>query len=240
MKKSVCIATYNGSKYIQKQLSSILEQFEDDDEVIIVDDASLDDTAKIIDDFKDARIKLIQNHFNLGVVKNFEKAIENSSHEIIFLSDQDDVWLPQKVKKITEAFEINTDVTLITSDAKVIDKNSKLISESFYQFRGRFVAGIILNILKNNYLGCTLAFRRKMLQYFLPFPRDIPMHDMWIGILNDIYGKTLYINEPLIHYRIHGENLTNPLKHSSIQNIIKWRYSLIKSLLLSIISHRLK
>ncbi len=230
MQKSVCMAAYNGSKYIKTQLLSILVQLEENDEVIIVDDASKDKTVQIINELSDPRIILIQNQHNLGVIKTFEKALAKASHEIIFLADQDDRWGSNKVKTITQLFKQKQDITLILSDAQVIDKNGEIIENSFFKIRGEFITGAIPNIIKNKYLGCTIAFRRKMLQYFLPFPQGIPMHDMWIGILNDIYGKTLYIKEPMIQYRRHDNNIS-PDHHANIQQILKWRYALIKNLI---------
>ncbi len=230
MKKSVCMAAYNGSKYIKTQLLSILVQLEENDEVIIVDDTSKDNTIQVINELNDPRIKLIQNQQNLGVIKTFEKALAKASHEIIFLSDQDDIWLPNKVKTITQLFKQKQDITLILSDAQLIDNNGEIHENSFSEIRGKFIPGAIPNIITNQYLGCTLSFKRKMLQYFLPFPEDIPMHDMWIGILNDIYGKTLYLEEAMIQYRRHDDNVTSD-HHASIQQMLKWRCALIKNLI---------
>ena len=97
MKISVCMASYNGSKYIKNQIQSILIQLNNKDQLIIVDDCSIDNTLQIIKNFKDSRIKLIKNNRNVGVVATFQKAMKFAKGDIIFLSDQDDEWLDNKV-----------------------------------------------------------------------------------------------------------------------------------------------
>jgi glycosyltransferase involved in cell wall biosynthesis len=241
MKISVCLASYNGSKYINKQIESILYQLRETDELVIVDDNSSDETVKIIEDFKDPRIKLINNVFNLGVVKNFERAINNATGDIIFLSDQDDVWLPNKVEKILEVFQKYPDITLVLSDAQIIDSEGQITANSFFKIRGKFVANPLSNIIKNKYHGCTLAFRREMVEVFLPFPANTPMHDMWIGIVNAIYGKVFYIDEPLIQHRRHDNNTSRGhLGNAGIVQMIKWRLTLVKDIIYLLIKHKIK
>jgi glycosyltransferase involved in cell wall biosynthesis len=135
MKISVCMATYNGCEYVKDQISSILVQLRADDELIIVDDKSTDITLQILDEFNDSRIKIIKNEINLGVIKNFEKAINNASGNLIFLSDQDDVWLPNKVEKILQVFQKYPDITLILSDAQIIDSEGQITADSFFKIR---------------------------------------------------------------------------------------------------------
>jgi glycosyltransferase involved in cell wall biosynthesis len=241
MKISVCLASYNGSKYINKQIESILYQLRETDELVIVDDNSSDETVKIIEDFKDPRIKLINNVFNLGVVKTFERAINNSTGDIIFLSDQDDVWLPNKVEKILEVFQKYPDITLVLSDAQIIDSEGQITADSFFKIRGKFVANPLSNIIKNKYHGCTLAFRREMVEVFLPFPANTPMHDMWIGIVNAMYGKVFYIDEPLIQHRRHDNNTSRGhLGNAGIVQMIKWRLTLVKDIIYLLIKHKIK
>jgi glycosyltransferase involved in cell wall biosynthesis len=241
MKISVCLASYNGSKYINKQIASILYQLRETDELVIVDDNSSDETVKIIEDFKDPRIKLINNVFNLGVVKNFERSINNATGDLIFLSDQDDVWLPNKVEKILEVFQKYPDITLILSDAQIIDSEGQITANSFFKIRGKFVANPLSNFIKNKYHGCTLAFRREMIEVFLPFPANTPMHDMWIGIVNAIYGKVFYIDEPLIQHRRHDNNTSRGhLGNAGIVQMIKWRLTLVKDIIYLLIKLKYK
>jgi len=227
---SVCLATYNGSRYVEAQLRSILEQLAPEDEVLVADDGSTDDTVAIIDAMGDPRIRWVAQGGKLGVVKNFERSISAARGEFIFLSDQDDLWLAGKVDKIIEAFSLNPGVTLVTSDARVIDESGSVIADSFFGQRGHFAAGVLHNLIKNKYLGCTLAFRSSMLEHFLPIPRDVPMHDMWFGLLNDIYGKTHYIDQPLIAYRRHGNNASPAVGAPIVQKLV-WRWRLVMNLL---------
>ena len=122
MKISVCLATYNGEKYIKEQLDSILPQLSANDEIIISDDNSTDDTINIIRSLNDERIKIYVNKTK-GIVKNFENALNNASGDIIFLSDQDDVWKNDKVKKILSAFSSDNSLTFVFSNAEIIDEN---------------------------------------------------------------------------------------------------------------------
>jgi len=232
---SVCLATYNGSRYVEAQLRSILEQLSFEDEVLVADDGSTDNTVAIINAMGDPRIRWVAQGGKLGVVKNFERTISAAKGEFIFLSDQDDLWLTGKVDTILEAFSSNPEVTLVVSDAKVIDESGFVRADSFFEQRGNFAAGVLSNLIKNKYLGCTLAFRRSMLEHFLPIPQDAPMHDMWFGLINDVYGKTHYIDQPLIAYRRHANNVS-PSEGAPIMQKLVWRGRLVKNLLL----HRLQ
>lgn len=234
MKVSVCMTTYNGDKYITKQIDSILLQLNNDDELIICDDCSTDLTISIVDSYADKRINLIENPIRLGVVANYNKCIFLAKNEIIFLADQDDIWMPDKVEKILKKFYKYPKITLVLSNAQVIDETDRVVKEYFLNFHSSIDISIfraLKNIIKNKYLGCAIAFRRKMTKYVLPIPSDVPMHDMWIGIINDIFGKTCYLNKSLIGYRRHSQNITSS-KHASLQQMIKWRYRLIKRLVL--------
>ena len=229
---SVCMTSCNGEKYIAKQLDSILPQLNKEDELIICDDCSSDETISIINGYNDPRIKLIKNAVRLGVLKNFERCIAGAKNDIIFLADQDDIWMPDKVKKMSRVFSENPRITLVLSNARIIDESDKAINSRFFKFYCRINIGLIRavkNILKNNYLGAAIAFRRGITKYILPIPGDVPMHDMWIGILNDLYGRTYYLDEPLIKYRRHSRNLTSD-RHSGFKQMLKWRLILIRRL----------
>lgn len=226
---SVCIATYNGEKYIREQISSILEQLGEEDEVIISDDFSTDNTLPLIRTFNDRRIKVFQNNRFRSPIFNFECCLSKAIGNIIFLSDQDDVWLPGKVDTVAKAFtEHQCDV--VVSDAVVVNEHLDILHKSFYG-TVRSGPGIIKNISKNSYLGCTMAVRRKILDIALPFPTNIPMHDMWLGLIAELFGSTVFITNKLILYRRHADTVTTN-KHASISRMIKWRFFLITNLLL--------
>jgi len=232
IKISVCMAVFNGEKYLKKQLQSILSQLRAQDEIIIIDDASIDASLAIIDNLQDARIKVIQNFKNQGVIPSFETVLKQTQGDLIFLSDQDDIWLPNKVNKILQVFKDNPHITLVTSDAQLINEQSDVIGSSFFKLRGQFTAKLLPNLLKNKYHGCTLAFRKELLTKVLPFPEDLPMHDSWIGLINSLYGQTVYLEEPLIQYRIHSHNTGRGISdQAGLLQMIKWRLVLVKNLL---------
>jgi hypothetical protein len=118
-----------------------------------------------------------------------------------------------------------------------VDELGGTIHESFYAARGGFSAGLIHNFIKNKHLGCTLSFRRSMLRRFLPIPRDVPMHDIWFGVLNAIYGETYFIDRPLVSYRRHGRN-ASPSVRASLIKMACWRYRLAKNVLLRVMEAR--
>ena len=208
-KISVAMATYNGEKYIKEQIETILKNLNDNDELVISDDGSSDMTVEIIKSFNDKRIKLIDGP-KKGLKQNFNNAIKNTSGDIIFLSDQDDVWMENKVDKIVECFESN-DYILIQHDAIVVDENDNVLFESFAAHR-KVKTGIIKNLIKNSYHGCCIAFRKELKNEILPIPDNIYLHDEWIGLVAELNGKTYFLNEKLIKYRRHSEN-NSSFKH---------------------------
>lgn len=203
---SVCIATYNGEKFIKEQLDSILVQLGERDEVIISDDNSTDDTIEIIKGYNDNRIKCFNNPFK-GTVKNFENAITNSSGDYIFLSDQDDIWIKNKIEVCVADFQKGYD--LILSDCSIFDSESKeFIQDSFFEFNNSKM-GVVNNIFKNSYIGCCMAFSSKVKNKVLPFPKNIPMHDSWIGINSELYFNVNFNRDKLIKYRKHSNNASD-------------------------------
>lgn len=236
IKVSVCVATYNGEKFIKEQINSILNQLAKIDEVIISDDSSSDRTVEIIKAINDPRIKIFENNEFRSPIYNFGNALSKADGDIIFLADQDDIWLEGKVLIVKEVFAAKSDVTLVCSNGRMIDENGNIIQDLIYSSKYKFCAKLIHNIIKNKFLGCTLVVRKNMLPYILPFPNNIPMHDIWIGFMNEIYGRVYYIDKPLILYRKHGRNFS-PSKRTSVKNILLWRYNIIKQLLITALKH---
>lgn len=222
-KVSVAMATYNGEKYIKEQIKTILDCLEENDELVISDDGSTDNTLGIINSFNDNRIVLIDGP-KKGIKQNFANAIKNTSGEYIFLSDQDDIWEKDKVTEVIKCFE-KENCTLVVHDAEVVDENLNMVMSSYYSYRNSG-KGIIKNIYKNTYIGCCMAFLSKAKKYVLPIPNDIEMHDQWIGILNDKYGKTYFSTKKLIKYRRHSLN-NSQMNHYGIIKMIKNRLTFI-------------
>ena len=228
------MAAYQGERYIALQLRSILGQLSPDDEIIIVDDGSTDHTCDQIRAIQDSRIFLVENERNRGVLRTFETALTRSSGEIVFLSDQDDVWVPNKVETVLNAFAKDSELMLVASDATLIDESGNKIGDSFYAQRGTFRDGLWSNVLIGKFHGSTMAFRQALLRRSLPFPPGTQAHhDTWIGCINAMeHGKTLYITEPLVAYRRHSANVTGRVRFSTWTRI-KIRAQLVWGLLLA-------
>ena len=238
MRVSVCMAVHDGDRYLRGQIDSILSQLRHDDEIVAVDDCSRDRSLALLNEIADPRLRVYANEKNLGVVRTFEKALRLSTWDIIFLSDQDDIWLAGKLSAALQVFASRPEVTMVATDAAVIDENGETTAPSFFSQRGRFAPGMLHNFMKNKYLGCTLSFRREMLPLFLPMPPDVPMHDIWFGLLNAIYGKTHFIDKPLIAYRRHRGN-ASPLFHAGFGQMLLWRARLAKNLVQRVAAHGL-
>jgi len=226
---SVCIACYEGSQFIEQQLISILSQLSADDEVVMSDDGSKDDTVAIVNRIKDSRIVWAGVGGRLGVVKNFERALRRAKGDYIFLSDQDDVWLPGKVDACVSLLSANM---LVVTDCRVVDESLHEIMPSFFELRGSG-PGFLRNLFINSYLGCCMAFRRELLDIALPIPETTPMHDMWLSLIAEKVGNVAFLAKPYMLYRRHQLNAT-PLSGESRFNLlkrIKYRLTLVSLLL---------
>lgn len=225
---SVALAAYKGEKYIEQQIQSILPQISHDDEIVVSDDAPGGATENIVRRLmaQDDRIIYVEGK-SRGVIANFSNAIRHTHGDKIFLCDQDDVWLPDKVKRVMQAFDGGAD--LVLHNAYVTDADLNITDYSFFQQR-KSGKGVLKNIYKNSYMGCCMAFDRKLLKKILPIPRYIPMHDQWIGLIAEIYGKVELVDLPLIYYRVHGGNVTAKRAKASVSQRFRWRTYLIQKL----------
>lgn len=220
---SVVMATYNGELYIAQQIESVLNNMSINDELIISDDGSTDDTRKIVQKYmeNDKRIQLIDGP-RKGAIKNFEKALQNVKGSVVFLCDQDDVWAEDKIEIVLSILQGN--VSLVMHDATVIEEGN-VGFPSFMRYRGS-KRGFCHNLLKNSYIGCCMAFRRELLNYILPFPENICMHDQWIGLINELIGESRFVEDKLIQYRRHGNN-ASPMTGTSMKEKIKNRWNML-------------
>lgn len=204
---SVCMATYNGEKYVVEQLNSILVQLGSSDEVVVSDDGSSDMTIDLIRKIDDKRIKIVKNNGRHGFTPNFQNALANSSGEYIFLADQDDIWLPGKVEKTVSELQ-NYDCVI--SDCITVDEALNPISMSRFQdFKIRGTA--LEHLIRSRYIGCCTAFNRKVLEAALPFPTNYELleHDIWIVAIAFAFFNVSLLREPLIMYRRHGSNVSD-------------------------------
>jgi GT2 family glycosyltransferase len=203
---SVCMATYNGARYLRPQLDSILDQLGPDDELLVQDDGSSDETPEILRSYDDPRIQLVANERNLGVIATFERCLARARHDIVFLADQDDEWLPGKIEEMVAHF-LDPHVTGVITDALIVDADNAVTGDSiFAHFHSG--PGVLHNFVKNSYLGCCMAVRRDVLAVALPVPRSVRTHDGWIGITADMMGEVVFLPTPYVRYRRHGANLS--------------------------------
>lgn len=205
---SVCMATFNGERFIAQQIASILMQLDLKDELVISDDGSTDSTLSIINTFNDSRIKVFINQKAHGYTPNFENALEHSKGDIIFLSDQDDIWLENKVERTEKEFQKGAD--FVYSDCITVDENLNHLQES--RIDGfKIKKGAMRTLIKLRYLGCCYAFNRRVLDASLPFPKNYKAlpHDAWIVSIANFFFKVSIIKEPLMLYRRHGDNVSN-------------------------------
>lgn len=236
-KISVCMATYNGQRFVREQLDSIVTQLGDEDEIILIDDQSTDATRTLLEQFRweqaskigSPKIVLIEHAENCGVVRTFEETLRAATGDILFLADDDDRWAPDKVKLVLEAFARDPDLQLVSTGLEPIDQEGRKVSASDFLRHRHFSASLLANLLHNQFQGSTMALRSSALQYVLPFPKDkLFLHDAWIGVRTMLRGgKVLHLEAPLLLYRRHGANVSRRFGRG---NQIKLRMQLIASL----------
>lgn len=231
---SVCIATYNGERFIKEQLDSIVCQLSEDDEIIISDDGSSDKTLEIIDSYNDRRIKVYHHEKDKSLLKinklrnfyyttqNFENALKNAKGDYIFLADQDDIWLPNRVKMMLN--ELNA-YDCVMCNLNLIDCDDKVTKYNYFN-RNPVPKNLLVYILKTRILGCCLAFKKQLLNYSLPFPKMLLSHDYWLGCIAITKFKFKYIDVPLHLYRRYDSNVSTTSSKSKNSIFYKVQYRL--------------
>lgn len=250
---SVALCTYNGEKFIEEQIQSILQQTKAVDEIVVSDDGSQDSTLEIVRNIAEAtnvQIRIYQNEKPMGVKENFRKAIELCKGDYIFLSDQDDIWLPHKVEAIMNWFNNHPEKSVVFTDAFLVDEN-RVRYEGRTQFMGvgfrKLQQEMLLNghglevfMMANRATGATMAFRKADVDLRIEDWGEI-LHDEYIAVKALLEGRLGMIKEPLIEYRQHssqqvGSSLSDkeieaeygdwhfydPAK--SLEHIKRWRF----------------
>lgn len=216
---SVCMATYNGAAWIQGQVDSILAQLHHGDELLIQDDGSRDTTVDVLRSYEDTRIKIEVNPRNLGVIPTFERVLTRAAGRVVFLADQDDVWLPGKVDAVLAALS-RPGVTGVVHDAKIVNERDDIIDPSYFAWR-HSGPGVLKNFLANTYLGCCMAVRCEVLDVAIPIPRAVRTHDGWIGITANAMGRVVFLRTPYLHYRRHGGNVSGMAHLGAIDMVVR-------------------
>jgi len=228
---SVCMAAYNGARHIKEQIVSILTELGPNDELIVVDDCSSDGTPGIVAGIDDSRIRLIAADRNRGYVRTFERALGEARGDFVFLSDQDDIWLPGRVELMISAM---SDKNMVVSNCKHFD--GPLGSFHEIRLRAKDTPHAVRNIMGivvgyRLHWGCAMALRKELLKQVLPFPSYMTeSHDQWIATVGNVNRSIVYLEDDTILHRLHGENLT-PQGIRSASKIVRARVAFLRNVL---------
>lgn len=224
----VALCTYNGGKYLNEQLESILSQTKKPDAIVICDDCSTDETWNILNRFKRSSsipVEIVRNATQQGVVKNFERAMKFLDADIIFLCDQDDIWLPDKIATIYPFFLSSPEIGLVFTNAVLIDAEGNNLGSSLFEElqlsqeeEQSITCGKAFYTLcrRNIITGATAAFRRSLLSVAVPFSETC-LHDEWLGLIAASMGGVVQLHNSTIKYRQHGNNLIGVRKLSRLE-----------------------
>lgn len=222
----VVMATYNGAQFIAEQIDSILNQSYKNVHLLIRDDNSQDQTRQIITNKLSqypGKITIVPTAERLGVIGNFSALMSHSQAEYVMLSDQDDIWLQDKIEKTAAKMqELEAEFgheypLLVHTDARLVDADLKSIHDSFWEYSGLYSKKrhTFPRILMQNVVtGCTAMMNKKLVKLSSPIPSGVVMHDWWIAITAAAFGKIDAIHEPTMLYRQHGKNQVGAKKNS--------------------------
>ena len=225
-KIDILMATYNGEKYLVEQLDSIINQTYHNWNLLIRDDNSTDKTLEIIQNYhkKDKRIKILKdNKGNLGIVRNFEELLKSSESEFIMFSDQDDIWVENKLDMYLKMIEkIKNKGFMIHSDAILFDKNKSNILKDTFISKKAINRGLE-NVFFNYFVqGATILISKEIKNFILPFPKEVYLHDRYIHLISELFFERIFVNKALIYYRQHGDNQIGA--KNTIRELLSKRY----------------
>lgn len=230
---SVCMATFNGAAYVREQLASILTELAPGDEVIVVDDASSDDTVEVIRSLDDPRIALHARDENRGYVRTFEEALGRATGDVVMLADQDDVWVPGRRAAMIAAL---ADKSVVASDLVLLGSEAPLpspVRRRPWRLHGdggdrignelRILAGIA------PYFGCAMALRRGFVDRVTPFPAYLTeSHDLWIATVANRQRELRHLATATVHRRLHESN-TSPSRPRGPLQVVRARVMLVRA-----------
>lgn len=199
---SIAVATYNGAEFLAPQLDTLINQTYKNLEIVICDDASTDNTHSIIEAYQklDSRIKFFPNKENLGFNLNFERTLKHCSGEFIAISDQDDIWLLDKIEIVLNAWEEG--VILVHHSTKTFENEPLPELAITNEIKG-FSGNRLETLLRGNTVqGCTIMFKREILKLALPFQKDV-LYDWWLAICAASEGNIQFMHRNLIYHRRH-------------------------------------
>ncbi|WP_457786539.1 glycosyltransferase family 2 protein [Geobacillus sp. Geo 8.1] len=239
----ILLSLYNGERYLEPLLDSLLKQTYQNWKLIVRDDGSTDSSLGIIRNYIKRypnKIVLIEDNKKLGPSQSFAELLNYSNAQYIMFCDQDDIWLPKKIElTLNKMYELesvykNTPL-LVHTDLKVVDEKLRIIDQSFFKFQHLNPELQDLNslLIQNNVTGCTVMINAELKKLSMPIPKEAIMHDWWVALVASSFGKIGYINTPTILYRQHSNNNIGARKYS-----FKYFFSRIGKLEDSIQSNR--
>lgn len=228
---SVVMCTYNGAKYLKEQIDSILQQTMADFELVVCDDCSNDGTWEILQDYASSndKIRVCRNERNLGFLKNYEKALGLASGEYVAMSDQDDIWMPNHLEVLVNLLG---DRTIACGNSLLVDENGDSLGMTLKEQEDLTVVSdnpmdVALSIMvyRNPFQGAAMLFRRSFLEKALPIPEGVKYHDSWFAALACFMNGISYTDEVVLHYRMHGSNVSGLHKKKSRGGSLNKRYN---------------
>ena len=238
---SIAMTTFNGCPFVAEQLESFTQQTRRPDQLIVCDDGSSDETLAELEGFAegaDFEVRIERNATRLETTPNFEKAVSLSDGDLVFLADQDDVWMPDKIAVVVEEFREHPRAGVIFSNGRVVDAELVPVGYTLWDSlwfdsaeqskvrRGRALEVFVRHVVA---AGTTLAFRGEYRELVLPFPVLRDCHDAWVSFLIASVSEVRIIDRPLIDYRLHGRNQFGLRKFDLREQLDKAREQISKA-----------
>lgn len=216
------LCTYQGERFLEAQIGSLLQQTWSPIEIIISDDASSDGTRTILQQYEpDPRFRIFYQSRNLGPVANFEFATRQAKGAYVAFCDQDDIWLPEKIEKLYQAIG---DRWLAYCDSILVDENGQSLQKNISHLRKMYSGADTRGFVFSNVVwGHAMLVNRELLPHVLPIPGNVP-HDIWFAMKATIYTGIVYLDEPLTLYRQHVKTVTTTLAQKTTARLREKRY----------------
>lgn len=220
------MATYNGAPYLREQIESILTQLEAGDELVVVDDASTDDTLATLEKLSDARVRIFRNERNLGHVATFSRVIGLARHDVIVTSDQDDRWIAGRLTQLLQSLS-TSGALLVSSNMTFIDATGRAMDFPSHELRARDSRRRWLNVARifsgrTGYYGCAMAFRSALRRSILPIPAYVESHDLWIALAANLLRRNEHLEAATIERRVHSSNASIVRRKLSARLYSRW------------------
>ncbi len=224
----IIMATYNGEKFIEGQIDSLLNQTYNNWHLIARDDGSTDKTVNILYKYRKRfpdKVSILENRKHSGASLNFGELLKHSTADYVMFCDQDDLWLPEKIKmsfngilRLEDMYGMDKPLLLFT-DLTVVDKCLNVLAKSFWEYEKINPDNTTINrlLVQNVVTGCTTIINKKLKDLSVPIPSDAIVHDWWTALVASVFGHIDYISVPTVLYRQHGQNDVGAKKRGLIE-----------------------